>query len=308
MKAFLIHLDYPELAQAEIEALTQKKAKRYDEFVLANTKTSVKTLERLACTRIIYDVIAITTKNKLEKTINDQKWNNLIKKDFCIRSNKKEQEPILANAIWQHLKKPKVNLDNPSVLLYFYYHKDKILILQQIKELQHNFEQRKAHKRPDMIPIAMHPKLAAAMINLLGPKAKTICDPFCGTGTILIESALMKLNPIGYDIDERMIQATTINLKQYKLKATIKQADATTIKAKYIATELPFAKNTKKQNLNKLYTAFLKNCKKNKSKVIISFPNRINFKRIIQQQGYKIKNKFNIPIHKSLAKTIVVLE
>jgi len=99
--------------------------------------------------------------------------------------------------------------------------------------------------------------------------------------------------------------ATKTNLKKYKIKAKLKQADALTIKAKNIATELPFGRNTKKQDLINLYTKFLKNCKKNKSNLVITFPNTINFKKIIKP--YKIKHEFKIYVHKSLTKTIVVL-
>ena len=128
----------------------------------------------------------------------------------------------------------------------------------------------------------MHPKLARAMVNLLYP-AKTITDPFCGTGGILIEAGLLKLQPIGIDIDKRMINATKTNLKKYKIKAKLKQADALTVKAKNIATELPFGRNTKKQDLINLYTKFQKNCKKNKAKLVITFPNTINSNKIIKK-------------------------
>ena len=262
-------MDYPELAQAEIEALTRSKSTRYENLVLAK-KTALKTLERLALTRTVYDVIKITTKSKLNNDINKIPWKKFIKKDYKVRSNKKHLEQKLGSMIWKNLSHPKVNLKNPSTILFFSFHKNKIIILKEIKKLKHTFEQRKSHKTPVLRPIAMHPKLARTMVNLLHP-AKTITDPFCGTGTILVEAALMKLHPIGYDIDPQMISLSKKNLKHQKLKAKLKQADATKIKAKSIATELPFARNTKKQDLIQLYTNFLKNAEKNKAKIVASF-------------------------------------
>jgi len=69
----------------------------------------------------------------------------------------------------------------------------------------------------------MPPKLAQIMINLGGPDIKTIYDPFCGTGTILIEGMLMNKTVVGSDIDERMTDMSAENSKwaisQFKLKS-----------------------------------------------------------------------------------------
>lgn len=66
------------------------------------------------------------------------------------------------------------------------------------------------------------PKLAQTMINLAG-NCQSIYDPFCGTGTILIEGLLMgKESVVGSDISERMIEMTNNNLewskKEFKTK------------------------------------------------------------------------------------------
>jgi len=54
------------------------------------------------------------------------------------------------------------------------------------------------------------PKLAQTMINLAG-KSQTIYDPFCGTGTILMEGLLMSKDVVGSDINERMIDYSKHN-------------------------------------------------------------------------------------------------
>ncbi len=59
------------------------------------------------------------------------------------------------------------------------------------------------------------PKLARIMINLSGvsPSGKTILDPFCGSGTVLMEAQLMGFQTlIGTDISEKAIADTTANL------------------------------------------------------------------------------------------------
>jgi len=111
-------MDYPELAIAELQTITKSKTIQYNNLILA--KTNSKSLERLACTKIIYEVLAQTTKNQLPTTINKLNWNKIIKKSYCVRSNKKEQEPKLGSLIWQHLANPKVDLEKPATVLFFF--------------------------------------------------------------------------------------------------------------------------------------------------------------------------------------------
>lgn len=71
-----------------------------------------------------------------------------------------------------------------------------------------DFDKPKRDAKVGMTP----PKLAQIMINLAGP-CKSIFDPFCGTGTFLIEAMLMGKEAIGSDIDERMVQYSQENCK-----------------------------------------------------------------------------------------------
>lgn len=58
------------------------------------------------------------------------------------------------------------------------------------------------------------PKLAQIMINVAaGPENGVLWDPFCGTGTILIEAALMGKKCIGSDKDLAAIKATEENVQ-----------------------------------------------------------------------------------------------
>jgi tRNA G10 N-methylase Trm11 len=59
------------------------------------------------------------------------------------------------------------------------------------------------------------PKLARMMINLAGidPRGTTLLDPFCGSGTVLMEGALMGCTElIGSDISEKAVADTKKNM------------------------------------------------------------------------------------------------
>ena len=77
-----------------------------------------------------------------------------------------------------------------------------------------NYSKRDYDKpKRDALVGMMPPKLAQIMINLAGANLKTIYDPFCGCGTILIEGLLMNKDVVGSDIDQKMIDYTKENLQ-----------------------------------------------------------------------------------------------
>jgi tRNA (guanine10-N2)-dimethyltransferase len=192
------------------------------------------------------------------------------------------------------------------------YNQNKKLIIDLNKHNQ--FQQRRAHLLPEGNPGMTHPRVARAMINLAN--AKTILDPFCGAGGILIEAALIKKKAIGFDIDKIMINRTKQNVKHLKLKnITAKQKDATTLTKKdipnqtVIVTDLPYGKTTKvTKELTQLYTDFLTNIKRNNIKTaVIGFPSTVRHKPLIKKAKLKIKQEFTYYLHKTLSKKIVVI-
>ena len=75
------------------------------------------------------------------------------------------------------------------------------------------------HKYPAKF-IPQIPKWAIEK-HLNGNKGKTILDPFCGSGTTMVESLLSEHNGIGLDIDPfssliSKVKTTPINLKELK--------------------------------------------------------------------------------------------
>ena len=91
------------------------------------------------------------------------------------------------------------------------YHIAKTVAVQDFKMYGfRDFERPARDQRSGMLP----PKLAQVMINLSGVKAgKVLWDPFCGSGTVLMEGLLMGINAIGSDISEKAIQDSTQNLE-----------------------------------------------------------------------------------------------
>ena len=77
---------------------------------------------------------------------------------------------------------------------------------------------------------------------------------------------------------------------------------------RFIATDLPYSKNTKDVDTDKLYTNFLKLLKKQlTAKAVIGLPSTVSYKKMINNAGLKLEKEFSIYIHKSMTKRIVVM-
>ncbi len=61
--------------------------------------------------------------------------------------------------------------------------------------------------------ISTSPKVCRTLLNLAGARpGDTVLDPFCGTGTLLVEAAMLGMKCIGVDIDAEQVQGTKSNL------------------------------------------------------------------------------------------------
>ncbi len=338
---FLLSKEDLKLAKEEVLSLfNTRKHKLVDNLLFLDLKDTQKA-ERLAYTRKVYKYLFETNKKDLTKKIKDFDWQSIYKKDFAIKTYQLEageggregiNERTLAGYIWRKLKNPKVDLTKSKTQIEFFFIGNKVYATKLIKELKQDFEKRKAHKRPKLHPTALNPKLARALINLAGAE-KEIMDPFCGSGGILLEAALIGIKPIGYDLYKEMIKRSKTNLDYYKVKKyKLINQDALKIKNKYnyIITDVPYGLNTsiwikkgkknqkislkqsnQKQrikNLEEFYLTFLKNLKKIlKIRAVIIFPNYVNYKRLIKKANLKLEKEFSQYIHRSLTRKIVVL-
>lgn len=128
------------------------------------------------------------------------------------------------------------------------------------------------------------PKLAQIIVNLaVGEKAeppKVVLDPFCGTGVILQEAALMNYSVYGTDLAEKMIRYSRDNLNwleethRKQIDWYLHEGDATDTKWRtpldaiacesylgqpFSAPPSPAKLAEVQENCNRIITAFLKN-------------------------------------------------
>ncbi len=85
-----------------------------------------------------------------------------------------------------------------------------------IDEHNEDFDSRRPTDKPFFRPGSMSPRKARALVNIAGGYSDaSLLDPMCGTGGILIESALVGGDILGIDSQRVMIDGCGLNIEEY---------------------------------------------------------------------------------------------
>lgn len=134
------------------------------------------------------------------------------------------------------------NLSNPSERYLLAAMGGSILFGRIEAEPNRSYE---AHQqKPWSMSSSLPPRLARAMANL-APDARTLIDPCCGSGSILLEAAALGMRAVGSDRNPKMVGMTLENARHFGYQIEAFQADARTLerRADVVATDLPYGKN-----------------------------------------------------------------
>ena len=84
-------------------------------------------------------------------------------------------------------------------------------------------------------------RVARALVNLV-PDARSVLDPCCGAGSIVLEAASLGLRAIGVDDKAAMAGMTRENLAHLGLHAAVERADARDVEHRVdaVVTDLPY--------------------------------------------------------------------
>ncbi len=311
---FLLSGENIGLAVDEAVAVVGRNASVIAKNLLVFNKASG--IERLAFTKAVFRLLFVCDLKELRGRLELFAWNRIYTDNFAVRvvksakSKFKLSEKELAGLIWNRLKKPVVNLENPKTGICIFLIGQKAYVCILVSELKHDFESRKPRFRPGFSPVSLHPKLARVLVNLSGAKKGVVCDPFCGTGGILIEAGLMGLKPVGYDLDEKMIGKSEVNLKHSGINDfVLVQQDSTKIRVKYdyIVTDLPYGQSS--YLMANLYADFLAALAKILGKrAVVVFPSKMSYRKLVRDANLEIISENSYYIHRSLSKKILVLQ
>ncbi|MBN1502136.1 methyltransferase domain-containing protein [Candidatus Woesearchaeota archaeon] len=307
---FLLSKENIELAKQE--ALALAKGRDYELFEnLLFIDTDIDLHKRLAFSHSVFRFLFRCKLSELIKQIKNYDWDSIYKENFCVRVHGGVDERKIADNIWKSLEKPRVNLNNPKTKIEFFILNGKAVCGIFLRDVDKSFLKRKAHLRPELLPTSLNPRLARACINLTGIMKGVLLDPFCGSGGILIEAALMGYKVIGYDISDYILKKCKTNLEFYKIRSfRLEKKDGTQLnqKSDAIVTDLPYGKGSKlSKEREKLYADFLKSSYKTTERMVVIFPNYADFSKVIKKSKWKLKKEFSVYIHRSLTRKVCVL-
>jgi tRNA (guanine10-N2)-dimethyltransferase len=144
------------------------------------------------------------------------------------------------------------------------------------------------------------------MINLSELKeGKTLCDPFCGTGTILLEAESMGIKSIGVDFDPRMCNITRENLAvngfmSKVINSTYHEIQQIKDKIDAIVTDPPYGIASRSSvSPKKLIKDFISILPRRKKLVLV-------YKKGLDVEEMSKAKKYEIYRHKSLTRIIAV--
>ncbi len=177
--------------------------------------------------------------------------------------------------------------DNKVELIIIRARNGRVVIAESVGSQNITAYARRDQERPkrDAFVGMLPPKLAQIMINLaiskeLAESHPRVLDPFCGTGVVLQEAALMNLPIYGTDINEKMIRYTQDNLQwltqshHVDFESIVHEGDATTTQWRqpigaivcegylgqpFSAPPSPAKLEEVRKNCNHIISSFLKN-------------------------------------------------
>lgn len=307
---FLVSKEYLELAVDEVITL----AKMYDRFskiktisnlVIIQTTTPWEKIAR----RATFVKTAGQLLRKMSNVFFDEKNYSLLfgAKSFMCKAINLSEKPVNVPEIERSLGSmvstfcnAKVSLENPDVIIYLIFTDD-----ENFFGFSSRFE---APKRPEKLTKFHHEldwKLTRAMINLARINDdETVCDPFCGTGSTLLEARSMGIRAVGIDFDEKMCKISKDNLKANGFDAQVFNEEydyMSQVKFDGIVTDLPYGTASKVSEPPKKII----------KKFISKMPKKTKFAIMCKKgldDGIKLNltKKYEIYRHKSLTRMILI--
>ncbi|MHA2352950.1 MAG: TRM11 family SAM-dependent methyltransferase [Candidatus Thorarchaeota archaeon] len=118
-------------------------------------------------------------------------------------------------ALWPKTIAKNSLLTSPNAEILSIFSEEKLYIARTRVVYDSMLQQYRDESRPFVsAEISTSPKICRTLLNLAGARpGDTVLDPFCGTGTLLMEAAMLGMKCIGVDIDGDQVQGARSNLK-----------------------------------------------------------------------------------------------
>jgi tRNA (guanine10-N2)-dimethyltransferase len=240
-------------------------------------------------------------------------------KEYAAKNDTMNLERKLGKHILQNTTATKVNLKTPDKTFFGVLTSNKLVFGIKLTEMTpKTFSERRPRKKPFFHPSAMPSKLARCMVNLARAKAgELVLDPFCGTGSVMIEAAFVGCRVLGFDVQRRMAAGTRRNLKHFGVEPEgLVIADSRKLpltRIDHVVTDPPYGKSattmksTTKQIVEGVLTSAIPLLSEGQL-ICIASPKTLNIARIGATLDYKHVESHFAYVHRTLTREIAVFE
>mgnify|MGYP000091377759 CR=1 FL=1 len=180
-------------------------------------------------------------------------------------------------------------------------------------ETDREFADRQPTDRPFFQPGSMDPQLARALVNLAGAgPEKTILDPMCGTGGLLLEAGRVGATPVGGDAQTKMVRGTRRNLRElldgdwHVYRGDAARVPIATDAVDGVVFDAPYGRQSKIEgDLDDLVADALAEARRVASRAVVVGDR--SWAETAESVGWTVEVTFERRVHRSLTRYIAVL-
>jgi tRNA (guanine10-N2)-dimethyltransferase len=208
----------------------------------------------------------------------------------------------------------KVSLRSPEIEVTVVRGDKDYLALTKPLLMNQDWVTRRPRKRAFFHPAAIFPKLSRALVNLSQvQQGEVFLDPFCGTGSLLLEAYEIGAVPVGSDIEVRMVRGARRNMAGFDQHwLGLVRADTRTTpirKVDAMATDVPYgrASSTSGSDTRQIMDALLTNASSmlpSGHRLVLMHPQTVG---VEGGGGFDLQEEHQLYIHRKLTRTISVL-
>jgi tRNA (guanine10-N2)-dimethyltransferase len=238
---------------------------------------------------------------------------------YASELNSMDLERRIGELLLEQNPNAKVNLRSPAKTFFGVLTGENFVFGLKLAEIPAKpFVERRARKKPFFHPSAMPSKLARCMVNLTRVRAEDLVfDPFCGTGSILIEAGIIHCRVLGSDVQRRMINGAIQNLNYFRIESDgmiISDASNPPLSnVDCVVTDPPYGRSTitlkraTSQIVEEVLDAATRLLGKGQ-RVCIASPKTLNIAQIGTSLGYKHLESHFVYVHRTLTREIALFE
>jgi tRNA (guanine10-N2)-dimethyltransferase len=213
----------------------------------------------------------------------------------------------------------RVDLGNPDKTFFGVLTGGRLVFGLRLAEMEIlTFSMRRPRKKPFFHPSAMPSKLARCMVNLSrARRGELVLDPFCGTGSAMIEAGFVGCRVLGFDVQRRMAEGTRKNLEHFGVEAEgVVVADSRKlplVRVDRVVTDPPYGKSatTLKSTTRRLVEGLLGSAwglLGVGQRICIASPKTLGIVGVGEALGYRHVESHFAYVHGTLTREIAVFE